>query len=257
MSIYQHFRKEEKVFIDSCLQWRSYVEKYYSPKLTTFLTPREQQIVSALIGKNNECKVQFFGGHVNAERKRAIIYPEYYELSDADFEITLLNVSYNQKFNELQHRQILGTLMSLGLTRDKFGDVLIGDGDVQILVAEDISEYVITNVVKIGSAGVKLSRLQLVNAILVENNWQESTTTASSLRIDSILSSMTNFSRNKAQEWIDSGKVKVNHEDIEERDFECGTADLISVRGLGRFKIISIEGKTKKDKLRIKFGKLK
>lgn len=180
MSIYQHFRKEEKVFIDSCIQWRSYVEKYYSPKLTNFLTPREQQIVSALIGKNNECKVRFFGGHVNAERKRAIIYPEYYELSEADFEITLLNVSYNQKFNDLQHRQILGTLMSLGLTRDKFGDVLIAKGNVQVLVSEDISEYVIANVIKIGNAGVKLNRLQLDDVIEVVNDWQESTTTASS-----------------------------------------------------------------------------
>ena len=49
MSIYQHFRPEEKEFIDQVLTWKSYVEMNYAPKLTDFLDPREQLLFNPLL----------------------------------------------------------------------------------------------------------------------------------------------------------------------------------------------------------------
>ena len=54
MSIYQHFRPEEREFIDQVLNWKEYVENNYAPKLTDFLDPREQQIVKMIIGQHME-----------------------------------------------------------------------------------------------------------------------------------------------------------------------------------------------------------
>ena len=45
MSIYQHFRPEERGFIDQALNWKDFVENKYAPKLTDYLDPREQQIL--------------------------------------------------------------------------------------------------------------------------------------------------------------------------------------------------------------------
>jgi RNA-binding protein YlmH len=65
------------------------------------------------------------------------------------------------------------------------------------------------------------------------------------------------LSRQKSQVLIGQGLVKVNWMVIESPSFECQMGDLISTRGFGRVKILSIEGKTKKDKWRITIGKQK
>lgn len=257
MSIYQHFRSEEKNFIDAVLDWKESVETFYTPKLTPFLDPREQQIVKAVIGHNEDCQLQLSGGYQESERKRALLYPAYHIPSEEDFQMSLIEISYNQKFHTLKHPQILGTLMSLGVKREKFGDVLMNNVQAQIIVSVDIASYVMANVTKIGQAGVNLVEKGFHESIVEEDTWQEATITCSSLRVDSLFSSMSNLSRNKAQDLIGGGKLKVNHQIVEQNDFECQEGDLLSVRGFGRYRIISIDGKTKRDKWRILFGKRK
>ncbi|WP_042349006.1 RNA-binding protein [Bacillus massiliigorillae] len=257
MSIYQHFRSEEKNFIDAVLDWKESVETFYTPKLTLFLDPREQQILSSIIGQNDDCQLLLFGGHSLAERKRALLYPNYHNPIEDDFHMSLIEISYNRKFHELKHPQILGTLMSLGIKREKFGDVLLNSEGAQIIVSKDIADYVIANITKIGQAGVTLALKDFQHVLEVEDDWQESVMTSSSLRLDSLFSSMANISRQKAQDFIAGGKVKVNHKVIEAKDFECQEGDQISVRGFGRYRIMSIDGKTKKEKWRIMFGKRK
>lgn len=94
MSIYQHFRQEEKEFIDQVLNWIDYVDKNYAGKLTDFLDPREQYIVQSIIGKERSCRVQFFGGAKQSERCRAFLHPDYYEPAEEDFQITLFEIIY-------------------------------------------------------------------------------------------------------------------------------------------------------------------
>ena len=258
MSIYQHFRDEERVFIDTVLQWKDNVETYYSPKLTSFLDPREQQILAAVIGSHsNERNYVFFGGYENAERKRAFLFPDYYEANEEDFQLTLFDVSYNKKFHELRHQQILGTLMSLGIKREKFGDILISEQATQLIVANEISDYIEMNMTKIGQASVVLVRKELKEIVTVSNEWQLATTTCTSMRLDNVISTVANISRSKAQALILGSKVKINHTLTEKSDFECQQGDIISVRGLGRYRIMAIDGKTKKDKWRIEYGRQK
>src|SRR3954453_20169485 len=101
MSIYQHFRPEEREFIDQVLNWKNYVEHAYVPKLTDFLDPREQQIVKMIIGQQADIELAFFGGSDHTERKRAFLYPNYYEYNESDFNITLFEVDYAKKFMSL------------------------------------------------------------------------------------------------------------------------------------------------------------
>ena len=52
MSIYEHFRPDEEVFVDKVLEWKRAAE-YHQVKLTDFLDPRQQQIVSMVIGQGD------------------------------------------------------------------------------------------------------------------------------------------------------------------------------------------------------------
>jgi RNA-binding protein YlmH len=257
MNIYQHFRPEERDYIDQVLNWKDYVETHYTPKLTDFLDPREQYILKMLIGEHGEVNYKFFGGSPEVERKRALIFPEYLTVNEEEFQISLFEILYPAKFVTIEHRQVLGTLMSLGLKRGKFGDILIMDDKCQFFAAKEISDYIIGNVETIGRAGVKLTETGIENALPTSEIWLENDLTVSSLRLDTVISGIYHLSRQKSQLFIQQGLVKVNWSLIENPSFECGVSDMISVRGNGRAKILAIEGKTKKEKWRINVGKQK
>jgi len=65
------------------------------------------------------------------------------------------------------------------------------------------------------------------------------------------------LSRQKAKLLVQNGLVKVNFKVVEQSSFEVEKGDLISIRGYGRSKVLSIEGKTKKEKWKIVVGKQK
>ncbi|UQD51636.1 RNA-binding protein [Bacillus methanolicus] len=257
MSIYQHFRPEEREFIDRAIHWREYVETTYAPRLTEFLDPREQQILKAIVGQNEELYCHFFGGTDGVERKRALICPDYYQVEKEDFQIGLYEINYPKKFITIEHRQVLGSLMSLGLKRGKFGDILIEGDKVQFFAGKEIADYVSLQLDSIGKASVTIYEIPLENAIQITESWTEETSTVSSLRLDAVISALYNLSRQKSQNLIQNGLVKVNWTLVENKSFECGEGDVISVRGYGRSKIFSIEGKTKKDKWRMIAGRQK
>ena len=257
MSIYQHFRPEEKEFVDSVLHWKNYVEDTYAPKLTDFLDPREQEIVKWLIGSNHDVKVNMFGGVHSAERKRAYIFPEYIECREEDYQISLFEVEYPKKFVTLEHPQVLGSLMSLGLKRGKFGDIVFHEERIQFFAASDIEHYILSQLESIGRASVSLKKQPLTNALQPKESWAEISVTASSLRLDTVTSAVHNISRQKSQAFIQQGYAKVNWTSIENPAFEVKEGDIISIRSLGRAKIITLEGKTKKDKWKITAGKQK
>lgn len=255
MSIYQHFREEERAFIDLVLECKEDVLNQYSPKLTDFLDPREQQIVSAIIGTEGEVLVSFDGGSEQGERKRALLYPDYYEVGNEDFQLSYYELHYPSKFVTVEHSQVLGALMSLGLKRSKFGDVLVQDERIQLVIADEISSYVEANFTSVGKAKISLVKKDRTELLQVQSEFQEKTYTVSSMRLDVLLSTIYNLSRQKVQPFIGSGAVKVNFKTVEQPSFECKADDILSLRGFGRSKVISVEGKTKKDKWRVIVGK--
>lgn len=253
-NLYQHFRTEEREFIDQVLSWRQTVEQTYAPKLTDFLDPREQDILHTIIGSQSDVRVQFDGGHRNAERKRALIFPDYFIPEMDDFRLELYQVNYPHKFVLIEHPQVLGSLMSLGLKRSKFGDILFEGHTIQVIVSKEVSSYISMQLESVGKASVQLEEKPFACVIDAKEQWQEKVFTMSSLRLDTLIASIYNFSRQKAQQLISGKKVKVNWAMKENVAFDCRESDTISVRGYGRCKVIAIEGKTKKEKWKVVVG---
>ncbi len=254
-SIYQHFRQDEKEFVDGVLEWKRLVENQYAPKRTDFLDPRQQYIVQSIIGQSDEIHVSFHPE--NSERKRAFLYPPYFQPKQEDFGITLLEIEYASKFVTIEHRQVLGSIMSLGLKREKFGDIVSANGTIQITLAEEIADFISLELTQIGKTKVSLQTVSLSKRIPVQEEWQDKITTVSSLRLDVVFSAIYNISRQKAQTLIKGNLLKVNWKIIDNPSFIVETGDVISGRGFGRSKLLSIEGKTKREKWRISVGVLK
>ncbi|QKY68966.1 RNA-binding protein [Lentibacillus sp. CBA3610] len=258
MAIYQHFRKDEHPFIDQVFSWIEHVEKTYQMKLTDFLDPREQQIVDMLIGTSMEdLKVHKHGGSKNAERRRIIIAPMYEDVTEDSFQLSLLEASYHEKFVSLGHRDVMGAFLSLGIKRQKLGDINVEDGLIQIVMAGEISPYVLTNLTAIKRAKIKLEEQPLSSVAEKEVNWFESDLVVSSLRLDAIVKAIYKLSRKEASEFITKGLVKVNYKVTDDRKLILEAGDMLSLRGKGRSKIIGMNGRTKKDKFSITTAVLK
>jgi RNA-binding protein YlmH len=258
MDIYQHFRKDERPFIDQALSWKEQVERSFINKKTDFLDPREQQIISMIMGSNDpDVKLDLFGGFQNAERRRAIISPYYEEVREDDFQIIMLEATYPEKFLTLTHRDILGASLSLGIKRSVIGDIIVENGVMQIITAAEISAYISANLTSIHKAKIALKERPLSSVIEKQMNWAERYHTVSSLRLDVVLKETYHISRKSALELIQKQGVKVNYKVVEDAKFLLREGDMLSVRGKGRSKLIALNGKTRKDKLKITMAVLK
>jgi RNA-binding protein YlmH len=255
-SIIQHFRKDEQPFIETATGWIREVEDSYSPKLTGFLDPRQRFILTS-IASGADLSIEFYGAFQEAERQRALIYPDYYIPTSTDYRIAVFNVKYASKFLKIEHKDVLGSMMALGIDRSKFGDIRVGEEDVQFSVGEEMKDYMVANFTSIGKAKVTVAENDVATTWLITTDtWIEETHIVSSLRLDVVVSALTSFSRQKASSLIHGEKVKVNWAVRNQPTFEMQELDMLSVRGFGRFKVIAIEGRTKKDKIRLIIGSL-
>lgn len=255
-SLFQHFRKDEQQFIEQVSGWMIEVEDRYTAKLTDFLDPRQRFIVKSVLG-SSDIQMAASGLFADAERQRVLLYPSYYEPQKEDFQMTVYNLKYPTKFVTLQHPDVLGALMSVGLDRSKFGDIRIEDSRIQIVIADEVASYLQANFTAAAKVKVHLEEVaDESDLITVTEEWLEENHTVSSMRLDTVMSSVYNISRQKAAALISGGKVKVNWTVQEHASFELHESDLISSRGLGRVKVIEIEGRTKKDKIRLQIGRL-
>ncbi|WP_404459190.1 RNA-binding protein [Oceanobacillus kapialis] len=258
MDIYQHFRKDEQPFIDKVLSWKEQVERNFQTKLTDFLDPREQQILQMLVGGDaSDIKLSIEGGAAHAERKRAMIAPFYEEINLEDFQLTLCQATYQSKFVKLEHRDVMGAFLSLGIKRQKLGDITVKDGTLQIIMADEIAPFVTTNLNMIKKAKIKLEEKPLEEGLTSEQQWDHSDKTVSSLRLDTVLKEIYHLSRKDAASYIAKQQVKVNYKIVEDGKYGLQEGDLLSLRGKGRSKLVAVNGQTKKDKLKITIAVLK
>lgn len=251
--IYQHFRKEERTFIDKMRDLAERVEDTYTYQLTDFLDPRQVKIAESVFGQIG-IKYYLSTDYLKTEYARVIAAPDYYELEPQDFEIALLEISYNSKFNHLTHAQIMGSFINkLGIQRNVFGDIILTEARAQIIVTKSLVSYFAT-VEKIGRAAVKIKEVDFSQLLLPANRAKELDVLVSSLRLDKVIASAFKLSRSLASKLVEQEKVKLNYGLLTRPAELLELGDLVSVRGYGRFQIYRDNGlsKNKKHKLTLK-----
>lgn len=252
MSIYQHFRENEHPFVDRAIDWMNHVRDQYTLYITDFLNPREREIVSSVIGTNNEeVHFSFYGGVEHAERQRAVIAPFFVEVTEEDFELVGLEAKYNEKFLKLEHPDVLGAFTSLGIDRKMVGDIFVHHGKVQLITTRQFKDYIIQQLRQIKRTKVTFKEISLEEIKKDEVNWQQGHYTVSSLRLDVVVRSLYQLSRKNATRLIESERVSLNYAIESNPATQLRVGDLLSVRGYGRCKLVAEQGRTRKDKIRL------
>ncbi|MEG0685538.1 MAG: YlmH/Sll1252 family protein [Coprobacillus sp.] len=236
----EHYKGDE-IFVKKILDYKQQALHNQRMILTPFLNPHEQDIVHKIVG-THEVKVLSNGGFLNAENKRMIICPEFYDIIDDDFQVALVEVVYNQQFGILKHKDILGALMNLGIKRECIGDI---DDSSHIYFTCTIQTfpYIQDNLKQIKKSKIRLK--QVFQEIEIEHQYTSKTFFLSSMRLDKVISTFYKISRQVASELIRAGFVKVNHKVVEEVNFLCHNNDIISFKRHGRVKIVDEQRTTK------------
>ncbi len=240
----------EKLLISKCEDLFKLCDKYATPRFSDFLDGGEQAVIQDKMILPCGYNVAFFGGFSDAEKKVMGVFPEWEEAQESEFPITCLKIEggYSRKLN---HRDYLGTIMSLGITSGKLGDIVVSDGFAYVLISNDIAEYVADNLHKIGNQGVKVSVIDDLSVIKIERQYKVIGTVCAAPRLDAVVGAAANISRSQASSLITAGKVKLNHREAIKTAESVKEGDLLSIRGYGRFLVHSFDGETRKMRMHI------
>lgn len=223
---------------------------------SNFLNLNEQNLL--MEEKNNlEASFQLFGGFSNAERQIACFQSDAFSLyneSELVYPIHCIHIwPANKKFSEpVNHRDILGSLMHLGIERDQLGDIIVDESDIYVMCLKTACSLILEDLYKIRHTQMRSEEIALRD-FKFEPSFEEKTCQIASNRLDAFVASVCNLSRQKANEYILSEKVFINSKLITNLNASIKENDVISLRGYGKLRIESFLGTTKKGKIRISY----
>lgn len=219
-------------------------------KLSGFLTPFEQEMANTIANSLGDLHVEFDGGYIGAERQRAAFCHMDFAGTPA-FEIAVIKAEWNGEFARLSHRDVLGSILSLGVSREIVGDIIATKEFAKILVDKKMADYFVANLKRIGDSGVETSIDELLNIEAKEERVKEISATVASLRADSIAAAGFGMSRSKMASEIAAEKVKLNWQTLKNAAQSIKQGDILSMRGRGRLEVSEIHGQTKKGRIAV------
>ena len=138
-----------------------------------FMSPSELRVSCEYLNSVGAFGRYFcFGGYPDAERKRIFFLPDYisepqcYEdlLPYIENEPTVALLIKGSGYRRLSHRDILGSLLSLGIERDVVGDIaFIDDSGFSAVVFCDavISEFILSALDRVANDAVRIKRFEV------------------------------------------------------------------------------------------------
>ena len=202
-----------------------------------------------------------YGGRSNFDRGIVFFLPSYITASQlisdeasgqGEIQLVLAEPVNSKYADPLTHRDYLGAMMNLGIERNLIGDILVDSetGRACIFCTGEGSRVIAGELVQVKHTTIKCRIIPPDQCDITEST-RKITGTVASLRLDSILTTVWNMSRGKAQALIQGEKVTVNGRLITSSSFEPGENDRISVRGFGKFFFLGVEGSTRKGRLKV------
>ncbi len=205
----------------------------------------EERALAVHAAREARVAVSFDGGWPDAERVQVCFHPAW---TEGEFTAQWLEVKWAARFAHADHRDLLGSLMALGMDRSFFGDLIALEDRAYLLALPEVAARLPVEWDRAGSVPLKVRLLEEAPAIEPPKGEMLRDTVAS-LRLDCLLSSGMKTSRGKAAEMIRAGLVSVDHA-VEERTDRLLTAgQLLSVRGFGRIRLSEVGDPTRKDRL--------
>lgn len=245
--------KEETLLRKRLIELSNLAYQRGIPMYTDFLNLNELNILHTTPKDLFPAAYRTFGGYATSERQMAAFLPDafclYLEEADvlAGYPIQVVKITpLNEKFaEELSHRDYLGALLNLGIERSKLGDILIQGKDAYVYASDSLADFVCSELTRVRHTTVMANSVPS-GEFQAEIKYEEIKGTVASVRLDSLLSLAFASSRSKLVALIEAGRVYVNGKLITSNGYHVKEQDIISVRGMGRFRYVGVTSETKK-----------
>ncbi len=217
-----------------------------------FLNLNEQNIFHSSIPRLYG-SFEMSGGYEFAERQMIAFLPDAL-MFPLQYPFVCQSIRpLNRKFADaLTHRDVLGALMSLGIERGRIGDILVREQQIYIFCHTCVAAYIREELTQIKHTSVSVS-IEEEDCPDIRPNTRLCEGIVSSNRLDALLAEWCRLSRSKAGELVKRGSVFVNGKEMESVSYSCKPGEVISVRGIGRFRFLQSFGETKKGRLKIRY----
>ena len=230
-----------------------------------FLSPEEQSKAFSFFRANASEGAFLYGGYDEAERRMPVFMPDYTGVEDeqglieyfkeypSECPLRVLTVTVPPAEKAVPgHRDYLGALMGLGIRRTKIGDIIVGSRGAQIVVAEDMAEYLKDSLTSVGRASVNVTVSDITGLKPVEVRKEEREYNVSSPRLDNVVSAVFDLSRKSAVEAISRGLVFIDGIQTMKPDRQLKDGEKLVLRGKGKAIYEGAVGKSRKGKDYIK-----
>ena len=217
------------------------IDKIKRGSYTYFLDQKEANQVKSNLKKN--------------EYKIFETYPECNKTILYSNSIPKIKVYEIKSKIKLRHQDILGSLFSLNITNEMFGDIIVDEDKYYIIILDIIDKYIKTNLLFIKNAEIELIEKNIKEVKDYKQKYEEYSVIVSSLRIDTVIAHIINTNRNNIIDKIKNKEIILNYEVLNKNSYILKENDIFSIRKFGKYKFIGIEKTTKKDNLIIKYWK--
>ena len=240
---------EERILLARVLDKYEQMDRRNIPTATVFLSEAEQAAAARLLNAAGiHSGFAWNGGYEGAGRKLLQFLPPWAE--EAEAPIAYLRAVFRGE-GQPTHRDCLGSLMGLGITREKLGDILVGDGACDLIAAPEIVPFLVDNWTSAGRTRLSVSEIGPADLHVPEQKVQALHDTVMSLRLDAVAATGFGMSRGKAAELIRAGRVQLNHTDCMKPDRAVSQGDVITARGFGKCLLAEVGGLSKKGRIAI------
>ena len=241
---------EERMLLARVLDKLELAQNRGVPAHTPFLSPGEGASVTDLLNAWGRPRHLFWGGYEGAERTICVFLPDWQEdedfLSDPEGPLAAIQATFHDSAS-LSHRDILGSLMGLGITREKLGDILLpGDGRCQVVALREALPILLSQWESAGRWKLSLKEIPLSELVVRPPQVKTIRDTVATPRLDAVLAAGFSLSRSKAAAYIAAGKVAVNHRECLKGDKAVEEGDVLTCRGLGKCLVKEVPGQSKK-----------
>jgi len=188
---------EERVLLAHILDKCELSRARNVPTHTDFLSPAELRGAEELLhGALFHDGWTAIGGYEGAERRLLCFLPSWQEEPDADEALAALRVRWHES-ETAGHRDLLGSLMALGIVRSKLGDILVSPQSADVVVCADIADYLAREWTHAGRVKLIVERIALDALDVPERKVRAIRDTVATLRLDAVASTGFGMSRGR------------------------------------------------------------
>lgn len=171
---------------------------------------------------------------------------------DQPFPIVCIRIRpRGERFSDaLTHRDFLGALMHIGVTRECIGDVVLDGNTAYAFCADAVAPVVLSSLTRVKRTAVDCDAVDALPVAAAPALTPE-TVLLSSVRLDGVIARVFRLPREESASLIRTGRVFLDGAACDSASAVPKAGCIVSVRGYGRFRMGEVTGESKKGKLRL------